>query len=143
MCSSYFSCAVFKFLRKTLTNSYMDTGFPTGGHFSHFSHIYTIKYLKTTNPSVFLQIRPCFFLVVGFQLPSKRATTDITFTAQMIIYNVHLKQKTFWYQVFFSEFRYHFRVAQECSKTKGLVWEWLLPFFMEWHYHMPLFLFYI
>ena len=71
---------------------------------------------------------PCFFLVVGFQLPSKRATTDITFTAQMIIY-VHLKQKTFWYQVFFSEFRYHFRVAQECSKTKGLVWEWLLPFF--------------
>ena len=69
-----------------------------------------------------------FFLVVGFQLPSKRATTDITFTAQMIIY-VHLKQKTFWYQVFFSEFRYHFRVAQEFSKTKGLVWEWLLPFF--------------
>ena len=69
-----------------------------------------------------------FFLVVGFQLPSKRATTDITFTAQMIIY-VHLKQKTFWYQVFFSEFRYHFRVAQECSKTKGLVWEWLLPLF--------------
>ena len=66
--------------------------------------------------------------MVGFQLPSKRATTDITFTAQMIIY-VHLKQKTFWYQVFFSEFRYHFRVAQECSKTKGLVWEWLLPLF--------------